>query len=59
MAGYRSDSNGSLFNVGSFGFYWCSTVSGTDARFLRFDSGDAEMAAGPRAGGNSVRCLKD
>jgi len=59
VAGIRNISNGSLVSVGSYGYYWSSTVSGTDARNLLFDSGDALMDSGSRAYGFSVRCLKD
>ena len=59
MAGYRDLSNGSLGSVGSFGHYWSSTVSSTDSRYLGFGGGGANMYAGGRAYGVSVRCLKD
>lgn len=59
MAGTRSASVGSLGSVGTFGFYWSSTVSSTDARGLGFNSSNALVYANSRAGGYSVRCLKD
>lgn len=62
MAGYRSRSNGSgsLNAVGSFGFYWSGTVSGSFARSLFFFSSYAGMTGRhPRAFGLSVRCLED
>lgn len=59
MAGNRNRTNGSLNNVGSNGNYWSSTVSGTNARNLNFNSSNANMNANNRANGNSVRCLKD
>ncbi len=58
-AGYRNRTNGSLVNVGSFGDYWSSTVSGSYARYLVFNSSNAGMDTGNRAFGFSVRCLKD
>lgn len=58
-AGYRNRTSGSLGNVGSNGHYWSSTVSGTDARDLHFNSTDANMGTYNRAIGFSVRCLKD
>jgi hypothetical protein len=58
LAGYRFSSNGSLDAVGSFGSYWSSTVSGTDARSLFFGS-SARMSSNFRAFGFSVRCLKE
>jgi len=58
-AGYRSNSNASLGNVGSSGYYWSSTVSGSNARHLYFSSSNAFFNTSYRAGGFSVRCLKD
>jgi uncharacterized protein (TIGR02145 family) len=59
VAGDRSCSNGSLFDVGSNGNYWSSTVDGTNSRCLFFYSSIAYMASNYRAYGFSVRCLKD
>jgi uncharacterized protein (TIGR02145 family) len=59
VAGFRNRSSGSLGNVGSSGFYWSSTVDGTDAGFLDFVSSSAGMYSRSRAFGKSVRCLKD
>jgi hypothetical protein len=50
---------GSLNNVGTNGNYWSSTVSGTNARNLNFNSSNANMNTNNRANGNAVRCLKD
>lgn len=59
IAGVRSLSNGSFSSVGTFGFYWSSTVSSTNSRRLVFDSSIANMSTHSRAFGVSVRCLKD
>jgi hypothetical protein len=59
MAGSRFNSNGSLYNVGSFGRYWSNTVSSPNARDLYFTSSDAFMFTFSRVFGYSVRCLKD
>jgi uncharacterized protein (TIGR02145 family) len=59
MAGYRYYNDGSLSNVGSRGYYWSSTVNGTDAKRLYFYNGDAYMGNNHRAFGFSVRCIKD
>ena len=59
VAGYRDGSNGTLYTVGSYGFYWSSTVNGTYARGLYFFSSNATIASSYRANGFSVRCLKD
>ncbi len=58
-AGYRSRSTGSLLSVGTNGYYWSSTVSGTGARTLSFYGADADMYSDFRAYGSSVRCLQD
>jgi uncharacterized protein (TIGR02145 family) len=59
VAGHRYNGNGSLLNVGSYGFYWSSTVDGTNSRNLYFYSSYALMGSISRAIGLSVRCLKD
>ena len=59
VAGNRNNDDGSLNNVGSNGNYWSSSVDGTNARNLNFNSSNANMNSNNRANGNSVRCLKD
>jgi uncharacterized protein (TIGR02145 family) len=59
MAGGRYDGNGSLDDVGTYGFYWSSTVSGAFSRSISFYSSDAYMYDSNRANGFSVRCLKN
>ena len=59
VAGYRNYSTGALTTVGSYGAYWSSTVSGSNARLLRFYSSAASVNAGNRAYGFSVRCIKE
>ena len=59
VAGYRLRSTGALNSVGSFGFYWSSTVSGSNARYLVFDSSSAGVSNAIRASGHSVRCIKN
>jgi len=59
VAGNRSFIDGSLFDVGSRGRYWSSTVGGADSRALYFGSSNANMSSSRRAYGFSVRCLKD
>ena len=58
-AGNRSHINGLLLNQGTSGHYWSSTVSGTSARFLYFNSTAAYTSFTTRASGCTVRCLKD
>jgi uncharacterized protein (TIGR02145 family) len=59
VAGSRSFSNGSLDAVGNNGNYWSSTVNGTNASLLHFNSINAVVASNNRAWGRSVRCIKD
>ena len=58
-AGRRGGSSGSLIDVGSFGDYWSSSVSGSNVWFLLFYSSHAGMYSYFRALGGSVRCLED
>ncbi|MFN5208535.1 MAG: FISUMP domain-containing protein, partial [Bacteroidota bacterium] len=60
MAGFRSFSNGALSNVGSGGYYWSRNVFGIFSKNLDFDSNNSYISnSGRRAGGLSVRCIKD
>ena len=58
MAGYRIFHDGAFDAVGAGGFYWSNTVSGLEARFMRFNS---SLVVIPlyRSYGFSVRCSKD
>lgn len=59
MAGNRNNSNGTLNNVGSNGYYWSSTVNGINAYNLNFNSSNANMNSNNRGFGYAVRCIKD
>ena len=59
MAGYRHFGFGTLYDEGTFGGYWSSTVSSTYSRLLGFSSNSAAMDAFGRANGLSVRCIKN
>lgn len=59
VAGYRYYGSGSLLNVGSFGYYWSSTVLGSYAQYQYFFSSSAGMSYSSRTSGFSVRCIKD
>ena len=48
-----------IYNVGSSGLYWSSTVAGIGTRVLLFSSTGAGMRNNQRASGFSVRCIKD
>ncbi|MBK6572947.1 MAG: hypothetical protein IPG21_10800 [Saprospiraceae bacterium] len=43
MGGIAS-SSGSLFNVGSYGSYWSSTVDSDNSSYLSFSDGHAEVS---------------
>jgi uncharacterized protein (TIGR02145 family) len=59
VAGNRSATTGDLFDVGSFGPYWSSSVSGSSATYRLFTSGGTGVSINFRASGFSVRCIKD
>jgi hypothetical protein len=59
LAGNRLRTDGSLANIGNFGYYWSSTVSGGTAQFLFINANTASMEPGSRAFGLSVRCIKN
>ncbi|MDP2967137.1 MAG: FISUMP domain-containing protein [bacterium] len=59
-AGHRDYYDASLYDVGSSGFCWCSSVSGAGASFLVFGSSNAGVGSNlHRATGCSVRCIKN
>ncbi len=58
-AGRRLFTSGSLSNVGSNGYYWSSTVAGSDSWLLSVFSTGSTTHSHYRALGFSVRCLKD
>jgi uncharacterized protein (TIGR02145 family) len=59
VPGRRFNGSGSLNILGSFGYYWSSSVSGTGASFRRFYSGGTDTFDFGRAYGLTVRCLKE
>jgi len=59
VAGARSSSDGSLSTVGNAGYFYSSTVSGTNSRSLSFGSSTAGLYPSIRADGYSVRCIKN
>lgn len=59
VAGSRIAGSGSLINASLGGFYWSSSVSGTNPLRLGFDNSLAVMGSSVRPAGKSVRCLKD
>jgi uncharacterized protein (TIGR02145 family) len=59
IAGYRNSPNGAIYSVGTFAYYWSSTIDGNRSRNLYFLNATAAWLLGFRANGYSVRCLKD
>lgn len=54
------DSDGSVYLVGSFGYYWSSTIADSDeAWFLRFHSGDLGIYFDNRSRNYSVRLVRN
>lgn len=63
-ASNRSRSNGalSLTGLGKLGYYWMSSVNGTNGRAFRFDLNTTTVSANAsyvRANGFPVRCIQD
>lgn len=58
VQGQRFFNTGALANVGSRGYYWTSTVSGTSS-ILRTFAGSVGTSVSPRANGGAIRCIKD
>ncbi len=59
VAGYRSNSNGSLYYDDTTGFYWSNNLSGNHSEFLLFNHLPAGISSHHRATGVPVRCIKD
>lgn len=58
-AGGRNNTNGVVFNEGSFGYYWSSSVSGSLSGRRYMSSSGTSISNQARSVGYSVRCLKD
>ena len=60
-AGYRNVSDASLDYVGSNGYYWSSTVNGTNSYYLFFSSGNVDpgFSLSYRGIGFSVPCISE
>ena len=59
-AGCRYGSEGTLYGVGYFGYYWSGTPNGTeDAYYVYFSSGYAYTYDSSLSNGVSVRCVKE
>ena len=58
-AGYRSGNDGSLYDQGSWGGLWSSSVNGKNSQYFYFTSDLAGRNSYFRTSGFSVRCTKD
>lgn len=59
-AGYRSQISGGFTYVGERGYYWSSDVAVSGGKYLYNSTGLANPnSGGPRAQGQSVRCIKE
>lgn len=59
LTGYRGGNSGSLISVGSNGLYWSSSVSDRRTQRLNISSNNIQISDDARAGGGTVRCIKD
>jgi len=61
LSGLRTETGGTLSNVGTSGHYWSSNVVsvGVASHNLYFTSATASIGTGTRAYGKAVRCIKD
>jgi len=59
LDGFRPYSSAALYDVGSYGYYWSSSVTGSYSCTLAFNSSSANMGNSGRANGFSVRCVRD
>jgi len=58
-AGHRSVGAALVSDVGTWGYYWSSSISDTSAAFLNFNSASGWMSTYFRGDGMSVRCIRD
>jgi len=59
MAGGRKHTDGTLYNIGSAGFYRASTVNGINSNYLDFKNNESFIFNARKGFGLSVRCIKD
>lgn len=58
-AGNRVYGGTSMYNAGTIGYYWGSTLNGSRACYLGFSSSDCGLNDNNRTYGFSVRCIAD
>ena len=59
VAGYRVDNSGALNAVGSGGYYWSATASGSFSGYISFDSSSLSVFTRYRSAGYAVRCIQN
>jgi hypothetical protein len=59
MSGAKQTSDASFYLVGSRGYYWSSTINGTESYNFHFYSSIADWLSSIRAHGIAVRCIKN
>ncbi|WP_340105445.1 FISUMP domain-containing protein [Rhodohalobacter sp. 8-1] len=59
VTGTRGHAGGGIRYIYSYGYYWSSSISGTQSLYLYFNINGALFFSDTRATGNSVRCIKD
>ncbi|HIW10814.1 MAG TPA: fibrobacter succinogenes major paralogous domain-containing protein [Candidatus Rikenella faecigallinarum] len=58
--GYRNRTSGTLYSVGSNGYYWSVSVSGTNAKYMYFSMSEViPTRTNGRGYGFSVRCIQE
>ena len=58
-AGLRNSDSGTLYHVGTRGFYWSSNANTTAANYLSFTSASTSQGNDVRRYGFSVRCVAE
>jgi hypothetical protein len=57
--GARNNANGSLYDIGSIGYYRSSAVSGALSSYVYFNGSGTYLLDNSRGNGQAVRCIKD
>lgn len=59
LAGRRKNQDGTIDLFNSYGYYWSSTINGTNIYYLYISDTVSNSLSAERARGGSVRCIKD
>lgn len=59
VGGARNNAGGSLYDIGSIGYYWSSAVSGALSSYVIFNGSGTYLFGNSRANGQAVRCIMD